>query len=328
LCRVSWGASGLVGGKFDVGAYETDGIYFIEVDAHGRRLRTERFLIERLGDAVARLYERYADLLPEGPARTRAAATARSVAAMVGPFEAARWAPALAPDLEFVDNRHVSFESGRGAEVYLASLQALIDVAEVSASRVDDILALRPDAVLVRWMNFGTARLGGGPFERLPLFLWVFGPDGLIRRLEFFEGDDDRALARFDELTGTSTAAHVVEDRRRRVQPNAATANAARVEAAMTAGDADSLPGLIADDVEVIDHTTGTTWDHQGALISWRSLLKARDPSFRQEPLAALGASLALCRHTTSASGFAGRTFDVGTYEREEFDVIEVDPKG
>src|SRR5262245_59604475 len=146
---------------------------------------------------------------------------------MVGPFEVARWAPALAPDLEFADNRLVSFESGRGAEVYLASLQALIDVAEVSASRVDDILALRPDAVLVRWMNFGTARLGGGPFERLHLFLWVFGPDGLIRRLEFFEGDDDeRALARFDELTAE-----------RRVQLNAATRNPARAAAAARAPD-------------------------------------------------------------------------------------------
>src|SRR5262249_5358213 len=210
-----------------------------------------------------------------------------------------------------------------------ASLQALIDVAEVSASRVDDILALRPDAVLVRWMNFGTARLGGGPFERLHLFLWVFGPDGLIRRLEFFEGDDeDRALARFDELTGTSMAARFVEERRRRVQPNAATANAARLDAAMAAGDAGVLPGLIAEDIEVTDNPTGTPWDHQGVLVTWRSLLKARDPTCRREPLATLGDSLALSRVSMSASGFAGRTFDVGAYEREEFNLIEVDADG
>src|SRR5262249_31688162 len=214
-------ASGFTGRNFDVGPYDIDHVILLEVDGEGRRRWGEAFATDRLGVAMARLYERYADLLPDGPARARAAAIARSVAAMVGPFEAARWAPALAPDLEFADNRHVSFESGRGAEVYLRSLQALIDVAEGSVSRVADILALRPDAVLVRWMNFGTARIGGGAFERQCLFLWVFGPDGLIRRLEFFEVDDeDRALARFDALiapSGPASTARIVEERRRRV---------------------------------------------------------------------------------------------------------------
>src|SRR5262245_29754740 len=213
---------------------------------------------------------------------------------MVGPFEVARWAPALAPDLEFADNRLVSFESGRGAEVYLASLQALIDVAEVSASRVDDILALRPDAVLVRWMNFGTARLGGGAFERLCLFLWVFGPDGLIRRLEFFEVDDeDRALARFDELTaercGAATPSRVVEERARRVRPNAATAHVTRVDATIVARDADALPTLFADESEVVDHITGVAFDGEGLLGTWRAILKAENPTVAHEMLATLG---------------------------------------
>ncbi len=77
-------ASGFAGGKFDVGAYERDEIILIEVDAQGRRRRLEVFAADRLGDAVARLYERYAELLPDGPARDRAAATARSVAAVRG----------------------------------------------------------------------------------------------------------------------------------------------------------------------------------------------------------------------------------------------------
>src|SRR5262249_26968521 len=156
------------------------------VDGEGRHWQTEFFAPDRLGDAIARFYERHADLLPDGPARARAAATARSVAAMVGPFEVARWAPALAPALEFADHRHIIFGSGRGRDAYLRALQALIDVAEVSASRVDDVVALRPDALLVRWMNFGTARIGGGAFERPSLFLWMFSPNGLLSRLEFF----------------------------------------------------------------------------------------------------------------------------------------------
>src|SRR2546425_12499947 len=62
-----------------------DEIILIEVDPDGRRRRSEDFAADRLGDAVARLYERYADLLPDGPARVRAAATARAVVAGPGP---------------------------------------------------------------------------------------------------------------------------------------------------------------------------------------------------------------------------------------------------
>src|SRR5262249_50822751 len=55
-------------------------IALLEVDAHGRERRVEVFADDRLGDAVTRLYERYAELLPEGPERTRAGATAHAVA--------------------------------------------------------------------------------------------------------------------------------------------------------------------------------------------------------------------------------------------------------
>ncbi len=59
-----------------------------------------------------------------------------------------------------------------------------------------------------------------------------------------------------------------------------------------------------------------------------RSLLSARDPTYRHEPLATLGDSLALFRVSTSASGYVGGTFDVGAYEREEIALIEVDAHG
>src|SRR2546422_6341436 len=44
--------------------------------------------------------------------------------------------------------------------------------------------------------------------------------------------------------------------------------------------------------------------------------------------LATLGDSLALCRASTSASGFAGAKFDVGAYQREEIALTEVDAQG
>jgi len=61
-----------------------------------------------LGDAVVRLYERYAELLPDGPERTRAAATARSFSGIAA-FEVGRWAAAVAPAIEVVDHRTLGY---------------------------------------------------------------------------------------------------------------------------------------------------------------------------------------------------------------------------
>jgi hypothetical protein len=115
LCRISKGASGFTGRKFDVGAYEQVDITLIEVDAQGRGRRWVRFAADRLGDAVVRLYERHAELLPAGPARTRAAATARSVAQwLLGPYNADSYARVLAPDVESVDHRIMGTWSAQG----------------------------------------------------------------------------------------------------------------------------------------------------------------------------------------------------------------------
>src|SRR5262249_34539570 len=133
------------------------------------------------------------------------------------------------------------------------------------------------------------------------------------------------AFKRFDELTAEPSA---VRPARRRVLPNAATANFARVETVIAARDADALPALLADEADTIDHTTGVVYDRQGARDSWRALLRAGRPVSVVEPLATLGDSLALSRESTSASGFVGRTFDVGPYEIVAMSVIEVDAQG
>src|SRR5262249_54566755 len=74
LFRWSMSARGLASGKFDVGPYEKTEIHLAEVDARGQMRWGEVFGIDHLGDAIVRLYERYAELLPDGPARARAAA--------------------------------------------------------------------------------------------------------------------------------------------------------------------------------------------------------------------------------------------------------------
>src|SRR5262249_23581405 len=153
------------------------------------------------------------------------------------------------------------------------------------------------------------------------LALAVFDADGLLEHSEWFDEDRvDQALARFDALTGGPPVRAVpfraAEKPARRVRPNAATANNARALAAVAARDADALASTTSDEIEIVDHTTGVVYDRQGYLATVRVLLKAEHPNFAGETLATLGDSLALSRDSTSASGFVGRTFDVGAYEK------------
>src|SRR5262249_20107904 len=130
LCRVTMSASGLKRGKFDIGAYETEHIDVIEVDAQGRRRWVERFASGRLGDGVARLYERYADLLPAGRGRDRVAGTARSVATYVGPFDPDRLVATYASDIEAVDHRILGTWFAQGAEALVRHNRSWLEVAE------------------------------------------------------------------------------------------------------------------------------------------------------------------------------------------------------
>src|SRR5262249_38419029 len=167
-----------------------------------------------------RLYERYAEFLPNGPERARAAATARSLATVLGPLQ--QWATALAPAVEYVDHRTlIGLGSTRGAEVFLHDvIGSLLDLSEGVATPAADILALRPDALLLRWTTSGIQRSSGGAFERPHLLLSIFGPDGLVARFEQFDVDREvEALARFDELVTQPAAVRPVQ---RRVRPNAA----------------------------------------------------------------------------------------------------------
>src|SRR5439155_17179350 len=186
-------------------------------------------------------------------------------------------------------------------------------------------VALRSDALLVRWTTSGTLRVSGGAFERNPLMLWVFGADGLLTRWEQFEPEREaEALARFDALAAGPSPRPIT----RRVRANAATACIARLDAVMARRDADALASVFAEGAEFVEHVTGAVYDRQGMLFSASSFLKARDPTFRNEPLATLGSSLALHRFRLSASGLVGGNLDVGAYDRDEVVLSEVDAHG
>ena len=87
------------------GAFEIDNVVLIEVGAEGRQQWIEFFAPDRLGDAIDRLYERFAAQLPEGAARTRATTAARSLAAALERYDVERFATALAPTVVGVDHR-------------------------------------------------------------------------------------------------------------------------------------------------------------------------------------------------------------------------------
>ncbi|MGH7819923.1 MAG: hypothetical protein ACREQ9_09130, partial [Candidatus Binatia bacterium] len=297
LCRLWSSASRFVGRKFDVGPYQREEVILIEVDAVGRRTRTEFFAAEHLGDAIARFYERYAELLAEGPDHVRAAATARSVAALVGPFDPDRSAAACAAGIQSIDHRTLPLGTRvvHGVDSLRQANYSWRDVADGLTMREDDILCLRPDGCVARRTFFGTDRTSGGSFERRFINLWLFDGDGLLVRNEQFDPErEDEALARFDELTRERSRAAT----KRRVRPNAATANAARVEAAVAARDLDALAAVNSEDVEVVHHPTGATWRGRAAVDMFALMFgtAAEDVAFAYEPLATLGNGLALCR--------------------------------
>src|SRR5262249_48830118 len=173
-----------------------------EVDTQGRLRRTDIFPTNRLLDAVARLYERYSELLPDGPERARAAATARVAAAVLGPFDLDRFATCFAPEIVQVDRRTLGLPPVHGKEAVLRLLGTILEVADDVTNRIEDVLALRTDAILVRNTNAGIDRVGGGAYERPFLWLGIFGAGGLLTRIALFAiAREAQALVRFDELT-------------------------------------------------------------------------------------------------------------------------------
>jgi hypothetical protein len=200
LGRRSTRASGAASDRFDVGRWERDEIGLAEVDHDARIHHCEIYAADHLGDAIVRLYERYAELLPEGPARTRAGVTARAAAYILTASATPDESMLFSPTYEDIDHRHVGY-----GELSIEQAQKLVESFRALAIgvrfRVDDVLALRPDGFVRVSTTSGEWRDGGGAFERTVCMLTVFGPDGRTARQETFDGDrESQALARFDEL--------------------------------------------------------------------------------------------------------------------------------
>jgi hypothetical protein len=322
LMRASWSASGLASGKFDVAAYEGQRINVVEVDAEGRFRLIDLFAVDRMGDAIVRLYERYAELLPDGAERKRIAATARSVGALAASDDLGRYAGAFAPCIEAVDHRILGTWSACGADALLEHFRSFLALVEGATIRADDVLALRSDAHLVRWTNSGTDRAGGGAYERPFLAVAVYGADGLATRIEWFDADRDaEALARFDQLvpSGAGETTRVVRFE------NAATQAFGRGFDACRARDWARFATLFAPGFRGIDRRRmlRTELDRDEWLVSYRAIVEMTSPQSTREVLATRGDRLMLGRYR-----WQGTDGIVGPSEIEYLMIIEVDGRG
>src|SRR5262249_33912900 len=136
------------------------------------------------------------------------------------------------------------------------------------------------------------------------------------------------ALERFDELTAAPPP--TARRRGRTVRPNAATVNAAAIDAMFAARDPQALAidRLLGDGSEVVDHINAIVLDRRGSFASWHALMQVPDLTYRHESLATLGESLAVLRARVFANGVRRGSFDVGPYEDERIFVVETDSTG
>jgi ketosteroid isomerase-like protein len=313
---MSMSASGFKGTRFDVGPYERVELALTEVDAQGRCRRAETFAVDRLSDAIVRLYERHAELLPDGPERARAAATARSVEAMT--TMAGNAAAAIAPTVEAVDHRTLGTWSAHGAEALFRHFAAWYQLVDQAAVRDEHVLALRPDAMLTRRTHSGIDRAGGGAYERQFLVLLVFGADGLVTRIEWFDPDRDaEALARFDALTAArARAAHIT---------NAATRLTDEFAAAWAGRDWEAIAAQMPPDYRHVDRRgyAQMELDRDRHLESLRFRFEMPSSRIAIETLATRGHRLALTRQRFELAGG-----DVGPSESVSLIIVESDERG
>ena len=336
-------ASGTAGGNFDVAEYEMEHVGVLELDAVGRCRGFETFAADRLADAVIRLYQRAADALPEGPARTRAAAAAGSIERMFFSLvDRDRLASPFSPAVEWIDRRVAGVGTLRGEAAVLAAVGAFLDLTVDVRWRIDEVLACSADALLTRATNLGTDRAGGGAFERTIHALVVFDADGRVARWESFDLDREaEALARFDEVVGATHAREgepwVGGDGPAGASPsqeleerfaNAATRAMRTFERAWRARDWDGVratyhPAHRMDDRRRLMHVAV---EGEAFLANERLLFDGASSEWRGDLLATRGERLALFRVRFTARGLISE--DTGPMEVEVLDLVEVDAVG
>jgi len=301
----------------------------IEADDQHRLRHADVFPAERLADAVVRLFERHAELRPDGAERERASATAQAVAGMLTLSPHLQIDDVMGPDVEIVDHRRVGYGGLLTRDKADEWGHATEELSEDRQIRVDAVLALTPDALLRRTTESGKLRSTGGDFENSFCSLSIFGPDGKVARQELYDGNAEAtALARFDELAGASAPAASTQAQRR-VRPNAATRSLERFGSVINGRDEEALSRTFDESLHVTHHPSQATYGRREMLGTWRSILTAEHMEFRSEILASLGNTLALERHSLVLEGLVeAHVADFGRTDFDEIALIETDEEG
>ncbi|HXC51516.1 MAG TPA: adenylate/guanylate cyclase domain-containing protein, partial [Candidatus Limnocylindrales bacterium] len=108
VCRLCITTTGSSVDTASIGATDVAYVQVVEADNMGRARRVEIFAEDKLGEALVRLYERYAGQQPEGPARASAAQVARSIAAYDGRFDPGRVEKELSTSFRLIDHRSLA----------------------------------------------------------------------------------------------------------------------------------------------------------------------------------------------------------------------------
>jgi class 3 adenylate cyclase/ketosteroid isomerase-like protein len=286
--------------ELSFGAASSRYINLGEVNERGQAHRIEVFAEDRLGDAVVRFYQRHAELMPEGPERARAEAIARSVARWLR-VEDGGIGGVVARAVEFADHRSAGLGAARGEALFRRGHTVHAELARDVSFRIDDVVELRPNAFLLRSTTAGIDRTSGGAFERPLLLLGVFGPDGLVTRVEWFDPVADAdALARFDALVAPL----------RDPFANAATRVGDRYLSAWLERDWDAVIGSFAPGFELDDRRALVGVPASGAdfVANQRLLFALASSRFESEVLATRGERLVLRRtHFSGEDGTGGR---------------------
>ena len=131
----------------------------IEVDGEDGAPAPSSSPVNRLADAIVRLYERHAELLPDGGERERAALMARSGRGTPTRRRGSRSLRRGARPRDRVSRpsaARVRVDAWRRAVPH--RVRSIPEVATDFATHVDDLVSLRSHGLVVRWTQRGTAR--------------------------------------------------------------------------------------------------------------------------------------------------------------------------
>jgi class 3 adenylate cyclase/ketosteroid isomerase-like protein/tetratricopeptide (TPR) repeat protein len=319
-------ASGTGGGRFDVAEFEMDHIVLSEVDAEGRLRVTEVFAADALSDAVVRLYELYAENLPEGSERTRAAGIAHALSVLEGPVDPDRLAEAYAPDIRLADHRVLGTWSSESRDDLMTHFRHQLELVQGFAVRKEEVLALEPDRLLVHLTYYGVGRDSGGPFENRICVIYRFGDDGRVAQIECWEPEREAdALAHFDALAATTPEGRSTRGQaQRRIRANRASATWERHMAAVDSRDLAALEATFSADLVYVHHGTGVTLSKREMSATWRSAFQAERLITESQVLGTLGESHVLARNHVEVEGLTEAGFrDFGPSEIDTLTVAE-----